>query len=385
MVRVGLFQCEHYTHTVIREILENGYSMIGFSPRVFNASRIALKPNLLSSALPESAVITHPQFFRAVAESVIDHGGRPVLVESPAVAPLSSALAKGQYGDIIKTLGIEVPQKSEVRKLSYPEGKVFRYFDVAGEIFEVDRVVNIPKFKTHGLTYITAAVKNLFGVIPGLRKSQMHMRFSDRHSFSEFLLDLNGALLDRFRGRGSILHIMDAIVGMEGEGPGSSGKPRELGALIMGEDALAVDYVGCSLSGLDLKQAATITEGFKRKFFVSSPDEIEIVGDTLDDFQVPGFAPPSVSPGSVFLRGAAASPLVLKLFMDRPEPRQGTCILCYRCMQICPNGAISKADKNRKVPKYDYDRCIRCFCCSEVCPEAAIRRRKGVLQWVLRV
>ncbi|HDP23994.1 MAG TPA: DUF362 domain-containing protein [Deltaproteobacteria bacterium] len=380
MEHVGLFRCEHYDHTVIREILENGFPLIGFSPEAFRSARVALKPNLLSPSFPERAIITHPEVFRAAAEAVLDHGGTPVLVESPALASISSTLSTGGYRDIIFELGIEVPQGKKIRKLSYPPGKIFRHFEISGGLFETDMILNLPKFKTHGLTYISAAVKNLFGVVPGLRKSQMHMRFSDRQSFSDFLLDLNGALLNGFESRKPVLHVMDAIVAMEGNGPGSSGTARKLGALLMGQDAVALDYVACSLARLDVRQVITITSGFQRDFFISGPEEIEVVGERIEDLQVFDFVAPSVSLGSRVLWRSAASRVVRDLFIDRLEPDKNRCILCYRCMQICPAGAIEKAEKNRKIPTYRTGKCIRCFCCVEVCPEDAIRKKRGVFQ-----
>ena len=95
-----------------------------------------------------------------------------------------------------------------------------------GPALDADIIINLPKLKTHGLTTITCAVKNLFGLIPGLEKSQWHMKAPGREGFAELLLDLNEALMHGLSEPKPMLHLVDAVVGQEGNGPGPSGTPR---------------------------------------------------------------------------------------------------------------------------------------------------------------
>ncbi len=383
MADVALLKCNSYAIATVKEKILYGFDLIGFDPACFARARVALKPNLLSAVSADSAVVTHPVFFEAVAETVIDHGGRPVLIESPAVATIKNAVHKSGYGDIVARLGIPVADTKDVRKISCPDAKVFKHFEVFSALFDVDIVVNIPKLKTHNLTYITAAVKNLLGVIPGLRKSQMHMRFPDRKTFSEFLLDLYGALLRGFERPMKMIHILDAVVSMEGDGPGTSGTPRKTGAMIIGDDALAVDYVASKVAGLDIRKAPTIQAGFSRAFGVTSADEIAVRGEKIQDMEIQGFLPPKSSGMTSLLQRPIIGRLAKNLFVEKPLPSENACTLCYQCMHICPADAIDKAAAGAKIPRYDYRRCIRCFCCMEICPEAAISLKKGAMQWML--
>ena len=384
MADVALLKCDTYSPDVVKDKILQGLNLLGIDPGCFRTARVALKPNLLTAVPPESAVVTHPGFFEAVARIVIDHGGKPVLIESPAVASLKNAIRKAGYLPIIDKLGIEVADTFPVEKISYEHGTRFKYFEISRAFHDVDMIVNIPKFKTHGLTYISAAVKNLFGAVPGMRKSQMHLRFPDKREFSEFILDLYGAILTRFDKQGAILHILDAIVSLEGQGPGTSGSPRKTGAIIIGEDALALDYVAVNLAGLDVNLVATLTSGLAREFGVCSQDEIRVHGERIEDMRMHDFLPTKSAGVPLFLRGSFLRRIMKNLFVEKPSPLEDACTLCYQCRNICPADAISVAKGDNKVPQFDYSRCIRCFCCQEICPEAAITIRKAKMQWLLR-
>jgi uncharacterized protein (DUF362 family)/ferredoxin-like protein FixX len=385
MTKVALLKCGSYELDLLKDRIAEALSLIRFDPARLRGAKVALKPNLLSAISADSAVVTHPLFFRASAEMVLDHGGKPILMESPAVASLDNALEKAGYRGIVEGLSIPVAPSGRAGTFSHQAGKMFRYFEVIPEVLDADFILNMPKFKTHELTFITGAVKNLFGLVPGMRKSQMHIRFSDTVSFSEFILDLYDAVVRGINPPGGILHLMDAVMALEGRGPGSSGTPRRMGLILAGEDGIAVDYVAARVAGLDMRKAVTIMNGFSRRIGVSGPHDIEVLGEGIEQVEVPGFVPAETGSSATILQKVISSRMVRDLFIARPIPDGNTCILCYQCMKICPANAVSKSDAKERVPVFDYRKCIRCFCCSEVCPEAAIHLHRGVLQWMLRL
>lgn len=385
MTKVALLKCTDYDEDVIIQTVKDGLEKIGFDVAQFKNARVGLKPNLLMGAKPDKAVTTHPLFFKAVARIVLENGGTPILTECHGFGPFKSVLNSTGYADVVKELGMEVGIMDEIAPLHYPQAKLMKRIEISKAFFDVDMIINLPKFKTHGFTYISGAVKNLFGTIPGLRKARMHLRFPEPNEFSEWLLDLNGALLNGFDRPKKIIHMMDAIIGQEGEGPGPSGTPKKMDAIIIGSDPVAVDFVGSGVAGLDYKKIPTIVLGFKRDFAVSSPDDISIAGQSIQDLRVRNFQPTKSSVSSHFLRGWLVSPTVKNLFIEKPWPGEEKCTLCYKCKSVCPAQAISKAREDKNIPEYDYKKCIRCYCCIEFCPEAAISLKKGMLQKLLMI
>lgn len=383
MVRVSLLKCDQYDKDLIKGSIEKGLAQIAFGPSSFRGSRVALKPNLLTASLPDKAIITNPEFVRAVAEVVKDHGGRPVLIESPPFTPLPKIIDKVGYARIVKELDIEVADDRASDTLTYEGARRIKRIEISKAFFHVDVIINLPKLKTHGLTYISGAVKNLFGAIPGLTKSKMHLRFPESEEFSEWLLDLTGAFIHGFTPPKRILHVMDGIIGQEGEGPGPAGRPRLIGVIILGQDPVAVDYVAVRVLGLDPDKVPTISRAWTRDFCVPSPREIDVVGERVEDVKLYDFVPTRSTVPSHVLRGPLVGPRMKNLIVERPVPDAGKCTLCYQCKTICPVGAISMAEVNNKTPHYDYTKCIRCFCCMEICPEAAIFIKKGRLQWIM--
>ncbi|MGA9109633.1 MAG: DUF362 domain-containing protein [Smithella sp.] len=379
---ISLQKCTQYDNKLLKDKIIAGLKQIDFDLTDLKDKRVCLKPNLLMPSSPERAVTTHPELFRAVAEIVHDYTRNIVLIESPNFFPLKSTIKKAGLAATVNDLEIEVADITVTKTLLFPLAHRYKSIDISKAFFDVDYIINMPKLKTHGFTHYTGAVKNLFGTMPGLSKAQMHMKAPSQMEFCEFLLDLYGGLLNGFEKPKKFIHIMDAVVGMEGEGPGPSGKPKKIGAVIVGDDAVALDYVAVNLVGLNLKKVFTITEGFKRGYGVKSPDDIQIKGETLKDMRITDFkaSRSSVMGGIIW---PLTSPTIKNVFIEKPVPRADVCTLCYNCMKVCPAGAITKADK-AKVPMYNYRKCIRCFCCMETCQEAAIYLKKSILQRMMR-
>jgi len=382
MPDVSLIQCKDYQPDRLKDKIRESLLNIGFDLKQFNNARVVVKPNLLMPAKEEKAIITDPEFFRAVVRIVKENNGTPVLVESPAIHSLDRVIKKTGYAAVVESEALEVADPAQTRTLSYEGAKKFRFIDISKAYFEADIILNLPKFKTHGITYITGAVKLLFGAIPGVEKSKMHLRAPAHNDFAEFLLDLYGAMT--YGMPTPIVHIMDAICVQEGEGPGPAGKARWLNAILAGENGIAVDYVSTKTAGLDIDKALTIVNGFKRNYGISSPKEINVVGDSIDQLQIKDFKPATGS--SIFsnmFRWPFNTPTFKNWFLDRPVPVEERCTLCYQCKKICASKAITSSNGRKKIPEYNYKICIRCYCCLEICPEAAIEKQSGRFSWIL--
>jgi len=368
---------------LIRKKMVEALNLIGLGPGIFEGKRVVIKPNLLSAAAAEKSVVTHPEFFRAALRMVRDHGGIPILCESPAFQPLAKVMKKTGYDRIVEEEGCEVADPRATDILFYDSPCRYKRFEISSAVFDADLILNLPKFKTHGLTYITGALKNLFGLIYGLNKSQWHLKARSKEEFSEFLLDYYSALLKGFEKPKVFIHLMDAVIGLEGEGPGVAGIPRKIGAILAGEDAVSVDAVATRVVGLRLEEVLTVTLGEKMGLGTGALETIDVRGESLDGFQIRDYVPSNASGRSAVSRWPLNTKTLKNLLVEKPVPSRERCTLCYQCKAICPGGAIGESKGESGIPFYDYDKCIRCYCCMEICPEAAIALERGKLQWLL--
>lgn len=381
MTKVALIGCTEYESAELKEKIRHGLELAGFNPKQMNGKRVAIKPNLLSAAPPEKAVVTHPEFFRAVVRLIKEEGGKPVLIESPAFQSLARVMKTATYDRIIAEEAITVDPMTGTLVIMNELGRKYKRFEVTNGIADVDLLINLPKFKTHGLTYVTGAVKNLFGLIPGRAKTQWHLRANTREEFNAFMLDLYGAYVQYFSAPKQIVHVMDAIIGMQGDGPGTSGTPRAIGAILCGTDAVAVDFLATNIVGLDVNKVPTIIHGARRGLGFAAWSEIEVVGEDWRTLRVHDFKPAPLPFHTKLERFPRLQNHIKNLMVEKPIPIKEKCILCYQCQQICPAGAIAKGDE---VPLYDYNACIRCYCCMEICPEGAIRVQGNIIQRLLK-
>lgn len=364
--RVSIARCPDYDPERVEAALAAVLAPLGgMSAFVKPGDRVLVKPNLLASREPEKAVTTHPAVVRAALRSVLDAGGEPVLGDSPGgrntPANYAALLRRTGLAPVLEECGIEPVFFDEpTAELPSPGGRVYRRFRVAGAVADADAIVSLSKFKTHQLTLVTGAVKNCFGYIPGVAKAEYHLSTGqDPRRFAGLLLDLYAA-------RPPVLSIMDAVLGMEGNGP-SNGTPREVGLLLAAPHAPDLDYVEALLMGFDPLDVPTIAEAAARGIGPDAATELELLGVPVDEARPPGFKRPVAH--AITRVPAPILAAVNRLFAVRPRVDTEKCRRCGACSENCPPGAIEVADG---VPRIRHADCIRCFCCQELCPADAI-------------
>lgn len=328
-------------------------------------SRVLIKPNLLSPALPRHAVITHPSIIRAAVEYCNERGARPLVADSPATGAFDLLLRMSGIRDALRGLDCECrPFQTSVR---VDIGEPFGAIEIAEDAVRADVIINLPKLKTHSQMFLTLAVKNLFGCVVGYRKPEWHMRAGvDREAFARLIAGIGRTLLPAF-------NILDGVLAMEGQGPGMGGVPRELGVLLAGRDPFAVDRAVCRMVGLDPEELPVLKVAREMGF---PPPEVEIDGflPAIRDFKFPAVT--SLFMGPKFLHG-----FIRRQVLQRPVCDPAVCRMCGECWKICPAAAITPEEKPLR---FDYDRCIRCYCCIEVCPFGALETSETLVGRIIR-
>ena len=320
------------------------------------SSRVVIKPNLLQAAAPESAILTHPLIVRAVAQYVINKGARPRISDSQAIGSFSSILAKSGIRAALDGLGVECREfRGSVRT---DVGAPFGEIDIARDAVEADILINLAKLKTHGQMLLTCGVKNLFGCVVGFRKPEWHLRAGvDRDLFARLLVSIYHTL-------GPAVTIVDGILALEGNGPGKGGIPRQVGYLLAGRDAVAVDRVICAMLGIDPEDLPTDRASVEMGI-AGEPIDIDGTVPRIEGFRLPENASLTYGPQRL-------QHLARKYLLQRPVVDETKCEMCGACWEFCPAEAIQNTDKNIV---FDYNTCIRCYCCMEICPHGALHSK----------
>lgn len=365
---VAVARCASYDAGEVRAAVGRALDLLGGMGRfVVPGAGLLLKPNMLAPQPPEKAVTTHPAIVAAAASLAREAGASPRIGDSPGFHSFAKAAAASGIAAMAAAGRIPLVPFDDGEEIRTPPGGLVSSFVVSRAAARAPAIVSLPKFKTHNLTGITASVKNLFGCIPGLRKAEFHCRFPDADRFAAMLVDLAFALPAR-------LHILDAVVAMDGDGPGA-GDPFPLGLVIAGGDPVAVDSTACRAAGIDPLSIPMLRIAAERGLGTARADGIEIRGDT--PAATPGFRAPAAGGG----KGPAILPdpvarAVKGWFARRPRVDRGLCTLCGACAGVCPARPKAISIRGGRVA-IDDRRCILCYCCSEICPSRAIRLRRG--------
>ncbi|UCD57727.1 MAG: DUF362 domain-containing protein [Candidatus Hydrogenedentota bacterium] len=373
--RVALLRCDSYDLQRVTEAVKQATDELGGIDRfVKRGHRVLLKPNLLVGRPADALVNTHPGVVRAIIRLVKKAGGKPFIGDSPAIGSATRAASKCGVTEVGREENVEIINFNRPVDVDNPSGTKFKRFKIDQSVLDADVIINLPKLKTHGQMTLTLGVKNIFGVIPGTRKSQWHLAAgTDRLHFARMLVDL-------YRKVSPQLTLMDGVVGMHGNGP-QNGDPKRVALVAASEDAVALDAAVCEIVGLKRERMPTTLAAQEMGVGQTRLERISIAGEPLENCRVEDFAFPETGdliglfPG--FLKDHVRDWLTTRPLLD---PKK--CEMCLICMDKCPADAIKVHNNSLQ---FNLKQCIRCFCCQEMCPEGAISVGSGTLAKVLRL
>jgi len=321
---------------------------------------------MLAAKHPSAAVTTHPALVKVVSDLVREAGCQVLIGDSPGIGGFQRVAERSGIRQAAVESGATLTPFDTVVEVR-GEGR-FRSLEIAQAYWEVDKVINLPKLKTHEMMTLTCAVKNLFGVVVGAAKPAWHLKAgASRELFARLLLEIY--LLKK-----PVLNIVDAVLAMEGNGPGN-GDPLSMGLLIAGADAVAVDMVAARFAGVPADLLPVGLEASRMGLPGSCPEDVAIIGVQPEDFKNAPFKLPAGMDVQFGLPRFLKQGL-RKHLMAHPHAIKDLCVLCGACREACPPGVITIENSALSI---DNGRCIHCWCCRELCPHNAMGMRKGTL------
>ena len=375
MADVSIVACKSYDSAEVSVALKSALDAIGGLDWVHEGMNIAIKANLVTFAHPDEAVTTHPSLICELIKLLREKGANVVVGDSPG----------GLYNDVFlekvyKVCGLYAVEKAGAKlnrdfstaTAHFDDAKVAKDFTYTAYLDSADAIIDFCKLKTHGMMGMSAAAKNMFGVIPGTMKPEYHFRYPDPADFARMIVDLD----EYFKPR---LCIVDAVVGMEGNGP-TKGTPRTIGCIAAAESPHKLDMLCAALIGLSSEEIPTLLAARERGLVPDSIDEIDIAGD-YKPFVISDYENISVKKSLLFdSRSKLFGKIARKALEATPTLKKKDCRGCEKCRQICPAQAITM--KNGK-PVIDRNKCIKCFCCQEFCPFGAMKVKRPLLARIL--
>jgi uncharacterized protein (DUF362 family) len=230
----------------LQQTIRDGLLATGLDPATLRGRKVLLKPNMVEPTRKSPQMTTNPAMVLAAADVFRKWDAQVIVGEAPGhVRDTEMALVESGMADVLDT------DKLEFADLNYEEvgwaKNVGRASSLEGFYFpraivEADLIVTMPKLKTHHWVGMTCSLKNLYGVLPGVKygwpKNVLH-----HAGIPQTVFDINASLP-------KTIAIVDAIVCMEGDGP-IMGSARELGLVIVGTNPTAVDATCARIMGLD--------------------------------------------------------------------------------------------------------------------------------------
>ena len=366
-----------YDEGILRKAIDRLFSFLEIEKELKPEMKILLKPNLLGEYDPYFAVTTNPAVVAAVADWLVGHGFKNILIADSPGGSVSGA-PDFDYDMFYKRIHYDLLENEHVklnRDKTYGEKKTApgfqnQKFHFLNAVLQADYIINIPKLKTHVKTTISFGIKNLFGCVPDMQKPLFHAKYPRKTDFNNMLVELAQTVSPH-------LTVIDAVDIMEGNGP-SAGEKRKLGMLFAAKDVFSQDYFIAKLLGINPAGVEMLCIA-KEKGLIHSAFVCRALHQAMPPL-TPLLLPDLQTSATVGEKVTSYYHLLLNKMQElllhiEPVHVPENCNLCMRCVHSCPVQAITVSEDTVSIR---YDKCIGCLCCHEICSNRAMKIHKSV-------
>lgn len=367
---VSIIRCNSYEPALVFEATKKAIDLIGgISNFIKPKSNVLVKPNLLIAKEPQYGITTHPEVVRAVIKILKEINCKIFIGDGPSVWG-------NQIENIEEVYAVcgmkKICQEESIELVKFDKRRWRGKFPLTTFLDTCDYLVSVPKFKTHSLMTLTGAIKNLFGLVSGTYKTELHKKYFDNEDFARVLVDV-------YEETRPDLTIIDGITAIEGEGPGTSGRLRQQNLLLAGKDCISLDSILALIMGLKPFDILTVKEGALRELGQADINNITVRGEKLKDV----IGKPFLLPSQATLQKRIPRPIIniaKNMIKFYPRIEHDNCTRCIACVKACPQKIMSLENNHIVI---DYSKCISCFCCQEACLSSAIRVKKSLFAKII--
>lgn len=248
----------------------------GVSNMIEKGSTVVLKPNAGHAAPAEYAVCTNPETVRAVIREVKKAEPKSIVIAESAAIGCDTMECYEACGikDMAEEEGIELIDIKSEKDLVNVAVRGYRSniksCKIPRFLLEADHIINLPILKAHASMVFSCALKNIKGVVQDAVHFQMHAQ------------NLTMAMMDVWYAARADINIVDAMYAASGFSPHTP-TPLKLDCVLGSYDPVAVDRVACDLVGINTDEVDYFKVAAEVGMGHSQPDEIELVGDKLED------------------------------------------------------------------------------------------------------
>ncbi len=378
-MKLVVLDVKSYDDQIIENAIDDIFNQLGGIQNIIPQNKkVLLKVNLVRDMAPEKCGTTHPSVVKALAKKLVKECNSTVVVGDSS----GGAYTKSFMNTVYRATKMDYACNESGATLNYDfdyshiaiNGKILPSLDIINAFIDADVVINVGKLKSHSYAGFTGCVKNLYGLIPGLVKAEIHSKFPNINEFMEVLVDI-----EQYAKQKIVLNVLDAVIGMDGEGP-TNGSPKFIGKIIASQNPYLVDVAGVTLFDQPTKMPLirkAIERGVISKDFSETDFDFNVLkNDYISDFNRIDVIPVNFLKMPKWLRKLMKSALCPKV-----KPIYRKCKGCGKCKEHCPNNAITLVNHKAYV---NQNKCIRCYCCQELCPFNAIKLCKPIVYKVVR-
>ena len=329
-----------------------------FKPKM----KVLIKVCLPCSVSRDCAETTHPAVVGALVNMLTSLGVKCVVADSPykkyTVQNLDQVYLNTGMLEVENLTKCKLNRNLKTCRKHVKDGVATKDVTLLDIINDVDAIINVGKVKMDNDLGYLGATANLFGLIPGERKTLVLNGLNTIADFNNYLLDLLSVVQQK-----TILNVLDGIVALE-----KDKTPRMLYCLGVSESALYLDEAVLDI--LNIKRENSIIKQAIEREFIKENSNYKTVNCSVEEFKIADFAMPELTLSSKIHKNKGEHKRYFNKYQARPTIDDKKCKGCSICSRVCPTKAIiMKYDKNGELyAEIDYKKCIFCNKCVTACP-----------------